>query len=91
MPLYIMLLHHAFMTELRAVWPIILLLLAIGTATATLQAAFQLEDTALSLLPKTIAMIVIALLGGFGALDLFKSLAMAWIGHAGMLVHQPWS
>jgi flagellar biosynthesis protein FliQ len=91
MPLYIMLLHQALMTELRAVWPIVLLLLVVGTATATLQAAFQLEDTALSLLPKTITMIVIAVLGGFGALALLKSLAVAWIGHAGMLVHQPWS
>jgi flagellar biosynthesis protein FliQ len=91
MPLYITLLHTAFMTELGAIVPIIVLLLAVGTATATLQAAFQLEDTALSLLPKTIAMIAIAVLGGFGALTLFKALAMAWIGHAGDLVHQPWS
>jgi flagellar biosynthetic protein FliQ len=91
MPLYVTLLHHAMATELRAVLPIITLLLIVGTVTATLQAAFQLEDTALSLLPKTIAMIVIAIFGGFGALAVFQSLATDWIGHAGMLVHRPWS
>jgi flagellar biosynthetic protein FliQ len=91
MPLYITLLHHAMDAELQAVLPIVALLLIVGTVTATLQAAFQLEDTALSLLPKTIAMIIIAIFGGFGALTVLETLAMDWISHAGMLVHRPWS
>jgi flagellar biosynthesis protein FliQ len=91
MPLYLTLLHAAFATELRAVLPIVTLLLIVGTVTATLQAAFQLEDTALSLLPKTIAMIIIAVFGGFGLFGVFKALALAWITQATLLVHQPWS
>ncbi len=91
MPLYLTLLESALATELDAVLPIIMLLLVVGITTATFQATFQLEDTALNLLPKTVVMIVIAIFGGFGALGLFKTLVMAWIGHAGLLVHQTWS
>ncbi|MBW4024773.1 MAG: hypothetical protein HIU92_16885 [Proteobacteria bacterium] len=91
MPLYVSLLRTALTVELDAILPIILLLLAVGVATATVQAIVQMEDTALSLLPKTIAMVVIALAGGFGALSLFESLAAAWIGHAALLVRQSWS
>jgi flagellar biosynthesis protein FliQ len=91
MPLYLTLLHSALAIEVQAVLPIIALLLIVGVTTATFQAAFQLEDTALNLLPKTIVMILIAVFGGFGALDLFKTLVMTWIGHANLLVHQPWS
>jgi flagellar biosynthetic protein FliQ len=91
MPLSVTLLHQAMIAELHALLPIVALLLIVGTVTATLQAAFQLEDTALSLLPKTIAMIIIAIFGGFGALTEFETLAMGWIRHAGMLVHRPWS
>jgi flagellar biosynthesis protein FliQ len=91
MPLYLTLLQTALATEIEAALPIITLLLIVGIATATLQATFQLEDTALNLLPKTVAMIVIALFGGFGAFGLFKTLILAWIGHAGRLVHQSWS
>jgi flagellar biosynthesis protein FliQ len=91
MPLYLNLLRTALTVEVAAVLPIIMLLLAIGITTATIQAAFQLEDTALNLLPKTIAMILIAVFGGFGAVDLFKTLAVAWISHATLFVHQPWS
>lgn len=91
MPLYIRLLHEALATELNAILPIVIVLLAIGVLTATFQAAFQLEDTALSLLPKTIAMIVIALMGGFGALRTIQLLAGSWITHTGMLIHQSWS
>ena len=91
MPLYLTLLHRAMTTEVTAVMPIIMLLLAVGLTTATIQAALQLEDTALNLLPKTIAMILIAVFGGFGAIGLFKGLVVAWIGHATLLVHQSWS
>ena len=91
MPLYLKLLHAALATELEAVLPIIMLLLIVGVTTATLQAIFQMEDTALNLLPKTVVMVLIAVFGGFGALDLFKSLVIAWIGNVGLLVHQPWS
>ena len=91
MPLYAKLLHDAMMAELSAITPIILLLLAIGFATAIIQSALQIEDTAFSLLPKTIAMIGIAMFGGFGALHIFTAFALSWIGHAGSLVHQSWS
>jgi flagellar biosynthesis protein FliQ len=91
MPLYLMLLQTALTVELDAVVPIIMLLLIVGVTTATFQAVFQLEDTALNLLPKTVTMIVIAVFGGFGALALFKTLVVTWIGHAALLVHQPWS
>ncbi|WP_419759375.1 flagellar biosynthetic protein FliQ [Acidisoma sp.] len=91
MPLYLKLLHAALATEVEAVLPIIMLLLIVGVTTATLQAIFQMEDTALNLLPKTVVMILIGIFGGFGALDLFKSLIVAWIGNVGLLVHQSWS
>jgi flagellar biosynthesis protein FliQ len=90
-PLYLTLLHSALAIEVDAVLPIIMLLLIVGVTTATFQAAFQLEDTALNLLPKTVTMIIIAIFGGFGALGLFKTLVVTWIGHAGLLVHQSWS
>jgi flagellar biosynthesis protein FliQ len=91
MPLYLTLLHTALAIEMEAVLPIIMLLLAVGITTSTVQAAFQLEDTALNLLPKTVVMILIAVFGGFGALGLFKSLVTAWLGHMTQLLHQPWS
>jgi flagellar biosynthetic protein FliQ len=80
-----------FTVELAAVTPTIAVLLAIGLATAIFQSAFQIEDATFSLLPKTIAMIIIALFGGFGALYGFEQLASVWIGHAGQLIRQPWS
>jgi flagellar biosynthesis protein FliQ len=90
MPFYLMLLHAALMTALSAITPVILLLLAVGLATAIFQAMFQIEDTAFALLPKILAMICIALSGGFGALQLFEALSISWIGHAGAWVHLPW-
>jgi flagellar biosynthesis protein FliQ len=90
-PLYLTLLHQALDVELDAILPIIMLLLIVGITTTTFQAAFQLEDIALNLLPKTVVMILIAIFGGFGALGLFKTLVVTWIGHAGLLVHQSWS
>jgi hypothetical protein len=36
-------------------------------------------------------MMLIALLGGFGMLQSFETLATLWISHASMYVHRPWS
>ena len=66
-------------------------LLVVGLATAFVQAVFQIEDTAFSLLPKTIAMIAIALFGGFSMLRGFEALATLWIGNADTIVRQSWS
>ena len=91
MPLYITLLRIAFATELSVLTPIVALLLTVGFATSFFQAAFQIEDATFALLPKTIAMIFIALAGGFGFLAGFERLAVLFILHAPYLVHQPWS
>ena len=90
MPLYLRLLHIAFVTELSVLTPIVLLLLAVGFATSFIQAALQIEDATFALLPKTIAMIFISLTGGFGFLATFRHLASSFIMHAPTLVHQPW-
>jgi len=90
-PLYLCFLHDAFTTEFEAVLPIISLMLIIGFLTGFFQAAFQIEDATFSLLPKTLAMILIALLGGFGALPLFYHFAVQSILHAPYLVREPWS
>jgi len=90
MPLYIQLLHLALITELQGVLPVIAILLAVGLATAILQAALQIEDATFSLLPKAIAMIAIGLFGGFGALRSFENLAVLFISRAPFLVHQSW-
>jgi flagellar biosynthesis protein FliQ len=91
MPLYLQLLHTALAAELAALVPIVLLLLIVGLLTAIFQAAFQIEDTAFSLLPKTIAMLAIPLLGGLAAMHSFEALSSYWIGHAAVLVRRPWS
>jgi flagellar biosynthesis protein FliQ len=91
MPLYLRLLHDALATEFQAILPIVMILLASGLATGILQAAFQIEDGAFSLLPRLIIMIAIAMLGGFGLFGTFKALAVLWLGHAALLVHQSWS
>jgi flagellar biosynthetic protein FliQ len=91
MPLYLKLLHLACAAELASVTPIIAILLAVGLVTAILQSALQIEDATFSLLPKTFAMIAIALFGGFGALQTFENLATLFISHAPSLVHQTWS
>ena len=80
MPPYLTLLQTALATEIEAALPIITLLLIVGIATATLQATFQLEDTALNLLPKTVAMIVIALFGA--SVPLACSKRSSWPGSA---------
>ncbi len=91
MPLYVQLLHLALSAELAAVAPIVLALLAVGLATAVFQSALQIEDATFSLLPKTIAMIAIALLGGFGAVKAFEDFAVTFIAHAPALVQRAWS
>lgn len=91
MPLFAKLLHEALVTELSSVTPIILLLLGVGLTTAVVQALFQIEDTAFSLLPKIFVMIAIGILGGFGALQAFEGLAVLWISHAPDLVYRSWS
>ncbi len=91
MPLFTKLLHDALLTELSAVTPIIVLLLGVGLTTAIVQALFQIEDTAFSLLPKILVMVAIAVFGGFGALQAFDGLAILWISHAPNLVYHAWS
>jgi flagellar biosynthesis protein FliQ len=90
MPLYIRLLHVAFATELSLLTPIVLLLLAVGFATSFIQAALQIEDATFALLPKNIAMVFIALAGGFGLLAGFERLASSFIMHAPELLQQSW-
>jgi len=91
MPFYIKLTHQALEAGFVSIAPIILILLVIGLATGIMQAALQMEDAAFGLVAKTIAMIVIALFGGFGALQMIEGLATFWISHADMFVHQSWS
>jgi flagellar biosynthesis protein FliQ len=91
MPLYIKLLYIAYSTEISAIGPIIAILLAVGLGTAIIQSALQIEDATFSLLPKTAAMIAIALFGGFGALRVFENLEISFISHAASMVRQTWS
>ena len=66
------------------------LLLLVAILIATVQASLQLEDMALSLLPRTVLVILLVLMGGFGAFDTMRHLAASWLGAAGSLVHRPW-
>lgn len=91
MPLYLGLFAEALATMLSAITPIILLLLVVAILIATVQATLQLEDMALSLLPRTVLVILLVLMGGFGAFDTMRHLAAAWLGAAGPLVHRTWS
>jgi flagellar biosynthesis protein FliQ len=91
MPLYLQLLHTALSTELSAILPILLILLFVGLATGIFQAAFQIEDTAFSLIPKIIIMIGLPLFGGLSVMHAFETLATGWISHAGEIVRQSWS
>jgi flagellar biosynthesis protein FliQ len=90
MPLYLKLLRHAFETGLSAILPCVMVLLIVGLVTSILQAMFQIEDATFALLPKTMAMVIIAVTGGFGALGVFEALARNFIINAPSLVHQPW-
>jgi flagellar biosynthesis protein FliQ len=90
MPFYLVLLRQAFTVEITALAPIIFVLLAISVGTAIFQAAFQIEDATFALLLKTLAMIVMVLVGGASFLQGFALLTTFWIGHAGAFIHMPW-
>lgn len=90
MPLYLKLYQEAIATSYSAIWPCLLVLLIVGLITSILQAILQIEDATFALLPKTIAMILVASTGGFGALYVFETLAKHFILNAPMLVHQTW-
>ncbi|MDE1883139.1 MAG: flagellar biosynthetic protein FliQ [Rhodospirillales bacterium] len=90
MPLYLKLFQHAFSIGFSAILPSVAVLLAIGLVTSILQAIFQIEDATFALLPKTMAMILLAVTGGFGALGVFVALARNFILTAPALVHQSW-
>lgn len=91
MPLYILMFSDALSTVAACLYPMIGLVLAVTVVTAIIQASLQLEDTALSLLPKTIAVILIILFFGMGLIAGIETLARLWIGHAAQLVREPWS
>ncbi len=90
MPLYLKLFQYAFAVELSAIWPSVLVLLIVGLVTSVLQAVLQIEDATFALLPKTMAMVALALTGGFGMLGMFEALARDFIMNAPALVHQSW-
>lgn len=90
-PLYLRLLHDAFAMELAVLAPIIGLILVVGFIVGYLQAATQLEDATLSLLPKLLTMIALTLTGLFGGLAMLERFAVAWIAHAPGLVRLTWS
>jgi len=90
MPFYLQLLQEALTVTIGAITPVLVVLLIIGVATAILQSALQWEDQTLSLLLKTIAMILLLLLGGATAMGRFETLATLWIGHAGAWIYKPW-
>jgi flagellar biosynthesis protein FliQ len=89
--MYIALVQGFMGTVLVALVPIVAVLLVVGLATAFFQAAFQIEDATFSLLPKTAAMIVMAMAGGFGALGILSRLAARMILTAPDLIRQPWN
>ncbi|WP_035179806.1 flagellar biosynthetic protein FliQ [Acidocella facilis] len=89
-PLYLRLLHQALATELMVLLPVIGIILAMGFVIGYLQAATQLEDATLSLMPKLLAMIGLSLTGAFGILPLLERFATGWIAHAPQLVRLSW-
>jgi flagellar biosynthesis protein FliQ len=91
MPFYQHFLFAAFNTEFTTITPIVAILLIIGLATAIFQSVFHIEDATFSLLPKSFAMIAIAITGGFGALTQFENFARWSISHAASLIHQNWA
>ncbi len=91
MSLYLLLFSKALSVLLACLYPVIGLLLLVTITTAVIQSALQLEDPGLSLLPKTLAIILLVLVSGLGLLDGIRDLAVYWIGDAGHLVRQPWS
>jgi len=90
MPFYLQLLRAALAVELAQIGPVIFVLLIVGLATAILQAALQMEDTAFSLLPKLLAMIAAGLFGGVGLMNGFEHFATFWITQAPATVQHSW-
>lgn len=90
MPLYLKLYQFAVEMGLSAILPCIMILLIVGLVVSILQAIFQIEDATFALLPKTIAMILLAFSGGFGAFHIFETLCRSFITNAPALVHQAW-
>jgi flagellar biosynthesis protein FliQ len=91
MPLYLLLFSKALSTVVACLYPIIGLVLVVTVITAIIQAALQLEDVALSLLPKTVAVIFLILASGLGLLHGIHELMEFWIGHVDRLIRLPWS
>lgn len=90
MPLYLKIYQHALEIALTAVFPSILVLLAVGLTASIIQTIFQIEDTTFSLLPKTLAMVFLVFSGGIGAFYIFQNLCIDFIVHAPILVRQAW-
>lgn len=91
MPIYLTLLWHALFVEVDALTPIIAVLLIVGIVTAIFQAAFQIEDTTFSLIPKLFVMLAIPFFGGDALMHAFSALAVDWISHAGVMVRLSWN
>ena len=90
MPLYVRLFNEALLVAVGCLAPVILCILIVTIATALIQSALQLEETALSLLPKTLAVILLVLVFGLHLLGGIERLMIAWLTHADGLVRQPW-
>jgi flagellar biosynthesis protein FliQ len=91
LPLYLRILHQALTTEVMVIGPIVITILVVGFITGFFQAALQIEDATFNLLPKTIAMIILVLLGAFGAMPIFEHFTTQLILNAPSLVRQPWN
>ncbi|GAB0114450.1 flagellar biosynthetic protein FliQ [Acidisoma sp. C75] len=91
MPLYLALFDRALSLVVAGLTPIILLLLAVTLVTTLIQATFQIEDMALGLLVRLVALLATVASGGFAALTGLRQLTQDWLWHLGPLVHQSWS
>ncbi len=91
MPLYVTLFAQALSVVVACLFPLITWILIVTLITALVQAGLQLEDTALSLLPKTIAMILLIMVFGLHLLNSIERLMTLWIEHGDRLVRQPWA
>ncbi len=91
MPLYVTLFAQALSVVVACLFPLITWILIVTLITAVGQAGLQLEDTALSLLPKTITMIFLIMVFGLHLLDGIERLMRLWIEHGDRLVRQPWA
>lgn len=91
MPLYITLFAQALSIVVACLFPLIMVILVVTMVTALIQAGLQLEDTALSLLPKTITMILLVMLFGLHLLGGIEHLMTFWIEQGDRLVRLPWA